>query len=978
MKQQANLSEDEIIRDWSLSAADSIFIKKFKKQYQLWGFLQICALRLFGQLMDNPNTLDTRIIGHACKLLNLDIVGTVDLPRRDATRTDYKKSIFSHLNFKPFNDSKAIFYDWLKQKMQTGMLIPENLVSEAEAFLIANKVVLPTLYYLRREINSFCSQHQEKIFTQIYQQLSEALIHAIDETLEIIPNEDITWFQKFKEYPGSSSISVLQDYFQRYQKLEKIDLSIVDMSIIEQELVKHLYQLAKHYDAYKIRRFKPPKRYALMVLFLAESKKVLMDYLIQLHDQYISNVCRECRNTHHKNLKLYKHKNERAIDKIERFIDFILVQEDDYNLLVSDLYSRSTQKSDLQRARNDMHEYQVLSRFGYAKLLQNRYSSMRRYFADFIQLPFLFEKGSPSLQQSIELVRKLDKQEMTKIPSDMDTRFMDGQLTIAMRDKNGEIKRSLWEMGLAVAIKDGFRSGDLYVEHSNKYASFWNLIYQDYEWQQEKVNSYQALEIIQDVKIAVGKIVENFHRSAMAAANRFKSDDFANIKNGNLFLKRKDKIDIPDDVERLQALINSYMPKIKIEQLLIEVDHLTGFTKHFTPIHGQKGRPENFYKTLIASILAQATNIGLATMENCISDITAKMMRHVTDTCIREETIKAANAELVNQHTQLDLSQNYGDGKMSSSDGQRFIITASSLLSSYYPRYAGYYDKMIGIYTHTSNQLSVLNTQAISCAPRESLYVIDGLLGNNTILAIKEHTTDTEGFTEHVFALCYLLGIRFMPRIKDLKSQQLYRIDKEIAYGELDALLTKTASIEPVIEQFDQMVRVAASLKKKLSPAHEIIRRFSKGSPYDKLSKAFTQLGRILKTEYILQYISDSDLRDKVQRQLNKGEHRHQLARCIFFANQGKFQVGDYEEIMNKASCLSLVSNAVLYWNTVKMTNIIAQLKTNGEVINDNTLTHISLLLHKHLITMGTYFTNTTIVQPEIEDVGEFTVSEQI
>ncbi|HAU0297837.1 TPA: Tn3 family transposase [Legionella pneumophila] len=63
------------------------------------------------------------------------------------------------------------------------------------------------------------------------------------------------------------------------------------------------------------------------------------------------------------------------------------------------------------------------------------------------------------------------------------------------------------------------------------------------------------------------------------------------------------------------------------------------------------------------------------------------------------------------------------------SDGQR-IIAASSLLSSYYPRYAGYYDKMIGVYTHTSNQLSVLNTQAISRSPRESLYIIDGLLDN--------------------------------------------------------------------------------------------------------------------------------------------------------------------------------------------------------------------------------------------------------
>jgi hypothetical protein len=120
---------------------------------------------------------------------------------------------------------------------------------------------------------------------------------------------------------------------------------------------------------------------------------------------------------------------------------------------------------------------------------------------------------------------------------------------------------------------------------------------------------------------------------------------------------------------------------------------------------------------------------------------------------------------------------------------------------------------------------------------------------------------------------------------------------------------------------------------------------------------------------HILQYITDSDLRDKVQRQLNKGEHRHQLARYIFFANQGKFQVSDYEEIMNKASCLSLVSNAVLHWNTVKMTGIIAQLRKNGEKISNETLSHISLLMHRHLITMGTYFTDGVIEQPITEEM---------
>ena len=173
--------------------------------------------------------------------------------------------------------------------------------------------------------------------------------------------------------------------------------------------------------------------------------------------------------------------------------------------------------------------------------------------------------------------------------------------------------------------------------------------------------------------------------------------------------------------------------------------------------------------------------------------------------------------------------------------------------------------------------------------------------------------------------------------------------------------MTKSVSLELIKEQWDQMVRIVASMKDKLCPAHEIIRRLSKGSQSDKIAKAFTHLGRLIKTQYILQYITDEELRNKVHRQLNKGEHRHALARWIFFANQGKFMVGDYEEIMNKASCLSLASNAILYWNTIKMSEIITQLRNNGEKISDEAISHISLLSHKHVIPMGTYFTDTLL-----------------
>lgn len=83
---------------------------------------------------------------------------------------------------------------------------------------------------------------------------------------------------------------------------------------------------------------------------------------------------------------------------------------------------------------------------------------MRRYFAEFVQLPFLVEKGNHALKESIDLIRSLDNQETTKVSSDIDTKFMDSQLAIAVRDQKHEIKQNLWEIGVAIAIKDGFRS----------------------------------------------------------------------------------------------------------------------------------------------------------------------------------------------------------------------------------------------------------------------------------------------------------------------------------------------------------------------------------------------------------------------------------------------------------------------------------------------------------------------------------------
>ena len=67
------------------------------------------------------------------------------------------------------------------------------------------------------------------------------------------------------------------------------------------------------------------------------------------------------------------------------------------------------------------------------------------------------------------------------------------------------------------------------------------------------------------------------------------------------------------------------------------------------------------------------------------------------------------------------------------------------------------------------------------------------------------------------------------------------------------------------------------------------------------------------------------------------------------------FPEGLYEEITNKASCLSLLSNAVPVWNTVRMGGIVVRLRAAGETVSDEDMARISPLAYAHVIPNGTY-----------------------
>jgi TnpA family transposase len=81
------------------------------------------------------------------------------------------------------------------------------------------------------------------------------------------------------------------------------------------------------------------------------------------------------------------------------------------------------------------------------------------------------------------------------------------------------------------------------------------------------------------------------------------------------------------------------------------------------------------------------------------------------------------------------------------------------------------YGQGLTFYSWTSDQLSQYGSKPVIITARDATYVLDAILGNETELAILEHTTDTAGATEIIFALFDLLGLRFTPRLRDIGSR---------------------------------------------------------------------------------------------------------------------------------------------------------------------------------------------------------------
>jgi TnpA family transposase len=943
--------EEELAWNWTLSEADKREATQCRGDENRRRFaLQLCVLRRYGRLLEGGETAPVRIANHLGVQLELPPVLFADGGLRPVTEKQYADRVRRYLGWRGF-DSQAQheLAVWVEQQTLEGFSLVEVSL-RAEQLLLGWQVVLPRAAVFTRLLQSLCRRAEKQVFARIAEQLAPAFRKEIDRLLEVPESAHRSDLFHLKTYPPEGKPDTILSFLANYHYLHSIGVAAIRLVGCTVALLLQFSKTARREDVWHLRRLPEAKRHALTACFLVEALKITLDHSVEMNDQFLGGMCRRSKNSFERKQQEYRRRARDGRQHLLRGMEIVVEGDRQPVQMYLNLYAQIP-KPELRAAMADCRESDRLEVHGYADELNARVSHLKRYQPRFFELPFEAQPGSESTLTALGVARKLDSGELKGLPADAPVGFVAPNLRAPLRNADGSLKQRTWEIALGLAVRDNLRSGDLYLAESRKHGQFWNLVYEDSRWSTEREQGYSRLSLPARTEPVLQHLELELDRVANKALDGLPANPFAAVQNGRLKLKQSDAPEIPDSTKELRRLFESSLQKIRIEHLLRYVDGLCRFTDALR-FSGKEAPSKN---VLLAALIAHGTNLGISAMGHSAEGITVDMLQYASQWFLSEETLKAANKILVDYHHSIPLASIWGTGRRSSSDGQRFAVRQSSMLGSFCPRYFGYYDQAISVYTHTSDQMSTFSNQVISCRSRESLYVLSGLLLNDTILQPERHHVDTGGYTEHLFALCHLLGIEFMPRIKDLADQQLYKLNRDRHYGSLDELFRGTVDWDLIREQWDQMVRVAVALKNRNAPPEVVVQRLASAGSADRLAKALTAYGRIIKTIYILRYIQEEDLRRGVQLQLNRGEHRHILAKWLFFANRGEFRDGDINEIMNKTSCLSLLSNAVVIWNTIHMQKIVDRLRATGQAVKDEDLARNWPLLHAHIIPNGMY-----------------------
>ncbi len=923
-------------------------------------------VRLTGQFpSQQPLEILEDLLAFVAVELKINRAEIEDYAHRRPTVSEHQEQLRIYLRLRRFGTEESELLRQYLFKEACRLEQTSALRAKAQQFLQEHSILVPADSTLTRLIVEQRDRARRDIFHRVLEAIAPEIRVRVDGLLAT--EGQASDFQRLKEPPGFPSPQALLRLMAKLDRIQAIGVLNIDLSWLNNNFQKTLAKRAEQYTAYRLRELQDDHRYSLLVCFLWQAYRDTLDHIIEMFDKLMTRRERYAQFELDELLKRQRTSIRSSLTMLKSLGQILLDETIADQEIRSAVFGRFPREI-LEKEVREVDDWLNGKHNEIFPLVMRNFSYLRQFAPSLLNHLAIESESSEngSLLRAIELLRQMNAEGKRKIPDNVSLDFIPTRIRPFV-ESDGQIDRKGFECAVLTVLRDEIKHGNFWVPHSKRFGQLDAFFISTDEWSAMRTAFFQRAGLPSQPDDVGPYLTQRLNKAFNQFLQSLPSNAYVKLEEDGWRLgsDRGETSALPSEqnLTALEDWLTKRMRTIKLPDLLIEVDNQMRFTRHFIPPLRQKKRLVEDVCTVIATIMAYGCNIGPYTMAQLTQGVSYNNIKQVADWYLHEDTLRQALADVVNAIARLDTIRVWGEGKTSSSDGQRFLFPQRVLQRTYSPRFG---DFALEFYQFVADNYAPFYSLPIECTDRDAAYVLDGLLYHESDLPLEEHYTDTHGYTEINFAAFAMLGRRFCPRIRGLQHQWIYRIDKHQDYGLLTPLIqdsNRTIHLEWIQDQWDRMGQFYASLETGHTTASVALKRLASFSPKNQFYRANRELGRVLKTEFILQYNSDASLRHRIQRGLLKGERLHELARAVFYGKQGKVSARDLQQQTSTASCLILILACIIYWQAQEIGRVLAQHGPDPDGIDASLLSHISPVGWDNVLLYGEYILNSNLIR---------------
>ena len=516
------------------------------------------------------------------------------------------------------------------------------------------------------------------------------------------------------------------------------------------------------------------------------------------------------------------------------------------------------------------------------------------------------------------------------------------------------VNRRQFEVCICSQMVRELKSGDICVIGSDAYSDHRDELVPMEECELTRSDYGEKVGLPVESAAFIAHVRTMLMEAAQQADQTYHNNPYFKIINGRPKLARQEKKPVPPGFKQLDEALTRKLDSLGLSLLDVLADTMqwTGWGKHFGPLSGHQSKLQEEERRKILTVFAYGTGIGPTQIAKNIADVSARQVSFVNQRQVTTEKLEAAICTAINAYNQFQLPRYWGDTKRAAADGTQWDLYENNLLSERHIRYGGYG----GIaYYHVSDTYIALFSHFIPCGVWEAVYILDGLTKNTSDIQPDIMHGDTQAQSAPVYGLAFLLGIKLMPRIRNWKDLKWFRPTAREVYQHIDDLFTKDAIDWNLIAcHLPDMLQVAQSIRAgRISPS-TILRKLGTASRKNKLYFAFRELGRVVRTVFLLEYISNDELRRIIQAAQNKCEGFNKFAKWAYFGSD-TIEANVRENQLKTIKYNHLVANLLIFHNCHTMTQALKELEAEGMQLTPELLATFSPYRTHHTNRFGMY-----------------------